>query len=118
MRTCARAVLHALLGHSGGASAGLHATATRASPQNDPSAIMLKDIIKHPVGLRYFMQHMSSIDPDLGKSVKAFKAIEKFKKNVVPERKMKKVRAGSPRHTLRLPPAARRLSATPRVVDI
>jgi len=65
---------------------------------NDPLAdkleagsdVSLDDILKHPVGLRYLMQHLSAELPDLAKAAKVFKAIEKYKKKVVPEKKMKK----------------------------
>ena len=54
------------------------------------SDVSLDDILKHPVGLRYFMQHLATELPDLAKAAKVFKAIEKYKKKVVPEKKMKK----------------------------
>lgn len=58
--------------------------------KDNPATVKLNDVLKHPVGLRYFMQHMGAVEADLAKVAKVFKAIEKYKKNVVPERKMKK----------------------------
>jgi len=65
---------------------------------NDPLAdkitsskpITLNDILAHPVAIRYFMQHVAATDTTLSKSIKLFKSVEKYKKKVVPEKKMKK----------------------------
>jgi len=55
-----------------------------------PGSVKLEDMLGHPVGVRYFMQFLATSDPGLAKSVKAFKSIDKYKKKVVPEKKMKK----------------------------
>ena len=52
--------------------------------------ITLNDILAHPVAIRYFMQHVAATDTTLSKSIKLFKSVEKYKKKVVPEKKMKK----------------------------
>ena len=55
-----------------------------------PETVMLYDVIKHPVGVRFFMQYLQPVDASLAKMVKAFKSIEKYKSKVVPAKKHKK----------------------------
>jgi len=55
-----------------------------------PVEITLQDVLKHPVGVRYFSQFLHGVDPKLAKHVKAFKSIEKYKTKVVPNKKHKK----------------------------
>ena len=57
---------------------------------SNPDSVGLADLLAHPVGVRYYMQFLATTDPNLAKSVKCFKGIEKYKKKVVPEKKMKK----------------------------
>ena len=58
--------------------------------QSDKTSVTLQDILKHPVGLSYFKQHLANDDPSLAKLVKCATSIEKYKKCVVPEKKLKK----------------------------
>ena len=58
--------------------------------KSNPDSVQLSDLLQHPVGVRYFMQFLATSDGALAKSVKCFKGIEKYKKKVVPEKKLKK----------------------------
>ena len=56
-----------------------------------PETLSLLDILKHPVGVRYFGQYLeANADAASAKMVKSFKSIEKYKTKVVPAKKHKK----------------------------
>ena len=47
--------------------------------KESPDSITLPEILKHPVGVRVFMQFLATSDAKLAKSVKLFKAVVKYK---------------------------------------
>jgi hypothetical protein len=56
----------------------------------DPHAVRIGDLLRHPVGLRYFSQFLETTNPGLSKMIKCLKGIDKYKQKVVPEKKHKK----------------------------
>ena len=50
--------------------------------KESPDSITLPEILKHPVGVRVFMQFLATSDAKLAKSVKLFKAVVKYKSKV------------------------------------
>jgi hypothetical protein len=63
-----------------------------ATKMKEGGQVALDDVIKHPVGVRYFMQFLASEDKHLVKLAKCNKSISKYKKAVVPEKKLKKAK--------------------------
>jgi len=59
------------------------------SPQRDPHGVNVSLLMKHPVGVKYFMEYIARTDAKFAKALKSMKSIEKYKRKVVPEKKMK-----------------------------
>jgi len=64
--------------------------ALKDKKKKDSVTLTLVDVLKHPVGVRYYSQYLETIDNKLAKTVKVFKSIEKYKTKVVPTKKYKK----------------------------
>ena len=57
--------------------------------QDSPTSVTLADVLNHPVGLVYLLQYLATNDSMLAPLAKASKSISKFKKKVVPEKRLK-----------------------------